>query len=68
MAPSTKHLYTITVTVMQTGRTGSEISIHTVQATGLGRAEAQAKRAALAGRKAPYYAYAHLSRHQGVQS
>ena len=46
--------------------TGSEISTQTVQATSLGRAEAQAKRQALAGRQAPFYAYAHLRRDEGA--
>ena len=55
-----KQTYTITVTVMTAGQTGSEAHTVTVEATTLGRAEAQAKRVALAGRKAPFYAYAHL--------
>lgn len=58
-----KTSYTITVDVMQSGVGGwGEVQTVTVQATSLGRAEAQAKRVALAGRKAPYYAYARLMR------
>lgn len=57
-----KQAYTITVSIQQAGQTGQELHTVSVTATSLGRAEAQAKRQALAGRKAPYYAYAFLSK------
>ena len=58
-----KETCTIRVTIQQAGR-GSWLETHmlTIQATSLGRAEQQAKRQALAGRLAPFYAYAHLTR------
>jgi hypothetical protein len=58
-----KQTFTITVTVQCAGKgTWSESSTHTVSATTLGRAEAAAKRRALAGRKIPFYAVAWLKR------
>lgn len=59
--PQPKQPYTITVDIQQAG-VGGYLEVHTltVYATSRGRAEAQARRQALAGRTEPYYAYARL--------